>query len=106
MLLQTRFKGAAGITTAGAVLVGLTAAVNPGSLPVTEGWKLAEPAFTLTDEKDKARQRKITKRWLDKNTRPLGTLKVQPDPPEMRKTNPGPPGTQKVNPGLPAVQGR
>jgi hypothetical protein len=107
MLFQTpfaRLKGAAGLNAAGTVLVGLTAAiVNPVALPVTEGWNLAEPAFTLLDEKDKARQRKITKPWLEKNTRPLGT---NPGPPEKRKINPGPPNMQKVNPGVPAVQGR
>ena len=107
MLFQTRStrpKGAAGRSAASTVLVGLTAAiVNPGSLPVTEGWNLAEPAFTLLEPKDKARQRNITKPWLERNTRPLG---ASPGPPNTRKVNPGPPNVQKVNPGVPAVQGR
>jgi hypothetical protein len=94
MLLPRRRKGAAGIiAVAGAVLLGVTgalAAVNPGPTRVTEGWKLAEPAFTILD-KDKSRQRK-TKQWLKKNTSPLGTT----------RTSPGRRG--KVNPGLPAVQ--
>lgn len=105
----TRFGAAA--LLAGALLPNALPAnaahfpVNPGSLPMTESWQLAEPAFTLIDEKDKARQRKITKPWIERNTRPLGTLKTSPDPP-TRKQSPGSPNMQKVNPGVPAVQGR
>jgi hypothetical protein len=106
MLLPSHCKGAAAIgALAGAVLLGLTgalAAANPGPARATEGWRLAEPAFTIID-KDKSRQRK-TEQWLKKNTRPLGTLKTNPGPPDTRKGNPGPPGTRKVSPGLPAVQ--
>jgi hypothetical protein len=126
MLLPSHCKRAAAIgALAGTVLLGLTgalAAANPGPTRPTEGWRLAEPAFTIID-KDKSRQRK-TEQWLKKNTRPLGTLKqnpgasemrknqpgppdmrkVSPGPPDMRKGNPGPPETRKVNPGLPAVQ--
>jgi hypothetical protein len=66
-------------------------AIKPGALQTPQGWKLAEPAFTLTDEKDKARQRKMAKSWLEKNT-------VRPDMLE--------PGPREVSPGLPAVQRR
>ena len=103
MLLPTCFKGAARTAAlAGAVLLGLTAAPaasNPGPMRADDSWRLAQPAFTLGKETTQK-----TKTWLKKNTRPLGTPKINPGPPDMRKTNPGPPGMRKVDPGLPAVQ--
>lgn len=99
MLLPTRFKGVARITAlAGAVLFGLTgalAASNPGPMRAEDGWRLAQPAFTLGQETTQK-----TKTRLRKNTRPLGTLKTNPGPPNMRKVNPGLPAVQ-VNPGPP-----
>jgi hypothetical protein len=106
MLLPSHCKGAAATAAlAGTVLLGLTGALtaaNPGPTRATEGWGLAEPAFTIID-KDKSRQRK-TELWLKKNTRPLGTLKSNPGPPGTRKGNPGPPDTRKGNPGPPETR--
>jgi hypothetical protein len=66
-------------------------------VPAADGWRLAQPAFTLNQGTTQK-----TKAWLNKNTRPLG--KTNPGPPTMQKVEPGPPTMQKVNPGLPAVQ--
>jgi hypothetical protein len=103
MLLPSHCKGAAAIgALAGTVLLGLTgalAAANPGPVQASDGWSPAEPAFTPGKETTGK-----TKTWLKKNTRPLGTHKPIPGPPETRKANPGPPETRKVSPRLPAVQ--